>query len=121
MHFSVKLNKSRGYYEINFNVIKKRVGSLHKPLLRIFNQSLQNWIFPDEMKIARVTPLFKKGSDLDLVNYRPICITLFFKSFWETYVQSSLQTVKWKRVTLQDTVWISIKTFNRRAILQLID
>ena len=42
MHFSVKLNKSRGYYEINFNVIKKRVGSLHKPLLRIFNQSLQN-------------------------------------------------------------------------------
>ena len=33
--FSLKLNKSPGYDEINFNVIKKCFGSLHKPLLHI--------------------------------------------------------------------------------------
>ena len=33
---------------------------------------MQNLIFPDELKIARVTPLFKNGSDSDLGNYRPV-------------------------------------------------
>ena len=55
-HKSYKLNKSTGYNEINFNVIKKCFGSFHKLLLHIFNQSLQNGIFPDEMKIGRVAP-----------------------------------------------------------------
>ena len=54
--FSLKLNKSPGYDEVSFNVIKKCFGSLHKPLLHIFNVSLQNGTFPDELKIARVTP-----------------------------------------------------------------
>ena len=35
--FSLKLNKSAGYDEISFNVIKTCFGSLHKPLLYIFN------------------------------------------------------------------------------------
>ena len=38
----------------------------HKPLLHIFNQSLQSGIFPDELKITSVTPSFKKGSDSEL-------------------------------------------------------
>ena len=49
--FSLKLNKSPGYDEVSFNVIKKCFGSLHKPLLHIFNVSLQNGTFPDELKI----------------------------------------------------------------------
>ena len=53
--FSLKLNKSSGYNDINFNVIKKCFESLHKPLLHIFNQSLPNGFFPDEMKITKVT------------------------------------------------------------------
>ena len=61
--FSLKLNKSPGYDEISFNVIKTCFGSLHKPLLHIFNQSLQGGIFPDKLKIARFTPSFKKGSE----------------------------------------------------------
>ena len=64
--FSLKLNKSPGYNEVSFNVVKKCFGSLHKPLLHIFNASLENGTFPDELKIARVTPIFKNGSDSDL-------------------------------------------------------
>ena len=58
---SLKLNKSP---------------SLHKPLLHIFNASLQNGIFPHDLKIARVAPLFKNGSDSDLRNYRPISVSV---------------------------------------------
>ena len=44
--FSLKLNKSPGYDEVSFKVIKKCFRSLHKPLLHIFNVSLQNGTFP---------------------------------------------------------------------------
>ena len=54
---------------ISFNVLKTCFGSLHKPLIHIFNQSLQSGLFPDEPKTVRVTLLFKKGSDLELGNY----------------------------------------------------
>ena len=78
--FSLKHGKVPGYEEISFNVIKC-FGSLHKPLFHIFNKSLENGFFPDELKIARVTPLFKKGSDSGLGNYRPIYYLVFQKFF----------------------------------------
>ena len=86
--FSLKLNKSPDYDEVSFNVIKKFFRSLHKPLLYIFNVSLQNGTFPDELKIAGVAPLFKNGSDSDLGNYRPFSV--FFKNPGKNHVQPSL-------------------------------
>ena len=52
----------------SFNVVKKCFGILHKPLLHIFtyfNLSFQNGIFPDKLKIARVTSLFKGGETMN--------------------------------------------------------
>ena len=57
--FSFKINKSACYDDISFNAVKKCFGVLQKSLLHIFNLSLQTGIFPDKLKIARVTPLFK--------------------------------------------------------------
>ena len=53
------VNESTGYDEVSFNIIKKCFISLHKPLLHIFNASLQNGTFPDEIKISSATLLFK--------------------------------------------------------------
>ena len=72
--FSLKINKSAGYNDISFNDVKKCFGVLHKPLLHIFNLSLQTGIFPDKLKIARVTPLFKGGENYELGNCRPISV-----------------------------------------------
>ena len=57
----MKLNKTPGYDEVSFNVIKKCFERLRKPLLHIFNASLQIGTFSNELKIARVTPLFENG------------------------------------------------------------
>ena len=54
--FSLQANKRPGYDGISFNVVKHCFGSLHKPLLHIFNLSIQKGIFPDELKIAKITP-----------------------------------------------------------------
>ena len=67
--FSLKLNKSPGYDDVSFNAIKKCLESLQKPLLHIFDYKV-----PGELKIARVTPSFKNGSDSDIGNYRQISV-----------------------------------------------
>ena len=58
----------------NGNVIKKYFGSLHKPLLNLCSISLQNEIFPDELKIARVTLLFNNRNNSGLGDYIPISL-----------------------------------------------
>ena len=40
----------------------------------ILNISLAKGIFPGKLKIARVTPIFKKGNNTLVTNYRPISI-----------------------------------------------
>ena len=47
-------------------VLKNCFGALHKPLLHVFNLSIVKGTFPDDLKIARVTPIFKGGYEKDL-------------------------------------------------------
>ena len=42
--------------------------------VHIFNLSFSTGIFPSEMKIAKVIPLFKNGNKSDFSNYRPISL-----------------------------------------------
>ena len=55
--FSLQTNKSPGH-----DIIKSCFRSLSKPLLHIFALSLEEGIFPDDLKIAKVTTIFKAGS-----------------------------------------------------------
>ena len=88
--FSLKINKSACYDNISFNVVKKCFGVLHKPLLHIFNLSLQTGIFPDKLKIARITPLFKGGENYELGNYRPISVLPYFSKILEKIMYNRL-------------------------------
>ena len=62
--FSLKPNKTSGYDNINVNVVKKIYEELKAPLMRIFNLSLSTGIFPDKLKIAKVSPIFKKAKKI---------------------------------------------------------
>ena len=63
---------------------------MHKPLLHVFNLSLQTGIFPDKLKIARVTPLFKGGENYELENYRPISVLPCFSEILEKIMYNHL-------------------------------
>ena len=41
-------------------------------LTDIINDSIKNGVFPDELKLAEVIPLFKKDDPFDKSNYRPV-------------------------------------------------
>ena len=68
--FSLKMNKSTGADEICFNVVRSCFGELSDILRYVFDLSLQTGIFPDSLKIAKVT-LYSK-----LVTLRKLVITV---------------------------------------------
>ena len=53
---------------------------MNYPLKYLFGKSIEKGVFPDALKIARVTSLFKGGDPTDISNYRPISVhPCFFK------------------------------------------
>ena len=73
-----KNNTSPGSDGIEVCVLKGIIDHVCEPLSAIFNKCLDAGIFPDKLKIARVIPVFKKGSTEILSNYRPISVCLYF-------------------------------------------
>ena len=65
---------SSGIDNLSIKHIKVIKYELAKPLTLITNQVLSSGIFPDKLKIAKVIPIFKKGDDTDVNNYRPISL-----------------------------------------------
>ena len=88
--FSLKINKSPGFDNISFNVIKHCFDDLLKPLKHISSLSLTCGIFPDQLKIANIAPFFKTG-EKDLVkDYRPISILPCFSKVLERIMYNRL-------------------------------
>ena len=72
--FSLKINKSSSVDDVIFNIIKKCFGVLCEPLIYLFQLSLENGAFPDDLKIAKVTSIYKAGDNEDISNYRVISV-----------------------------------------------
>jgi hypothetical protein len=45
-----------------------------KPLNLIFNESINQGVFPDLLKVAKIRPVYKKGNKQEVSNYRPISV-----------------------------------------------
>ncbi|KAJ7416727.1 hypothetical protein WISP_69171 [Willisornis vidua] len=56
--------------------MRKLVGELAKPLSIIYHQSWLTREVANDWKLANVTSIHKKGQKEDLVNYRPVTLTL---------------------------------------------
>ena len=77
---SVKHNKGTGHGDTESNVIIKVHDEISYPLFIIFHSSFNEGIFPEELKVAKVSPLFKVGNIEEIGNYRPIsALSIFYK------------------------------------------
>ena len=65
---------SCGLDGISSKLIKIIEPAIIKPLTLLINQVLNTGIFPDELKIAKVIPIFKKDDPTLFKNYRPISL-----------------------------------------------
>ena len=59
-------------------------------MLRILNISLEEGVFPDEMKIARVLPLYKRDDPMIANHYRPVSILPVFSKLFEQTMYTRL-------------------------------
>ena len=72
------------------SIIKRSIGSISSPLTHIINLSITHWIVPDELKIARVVPIFKSGDKALFSNYRPISVIPCFSKFLERIIYNRI-------------------------------
>ena len=69
-------NKSPGHDGLKPDVVKKVAKEIAYPLMLIFNVSLSTGIVPDELKMAKVVPIYKKNNPELFGNYRPVSVLL---------------------------------------------
>jgi hypothetical protein len=65
---------------------------ISKPLEIVFNASFATGIVPSKSKIARVIPVFKKGLQINVINYRPISLLSVFNKLLEKLMYKRLSS-----------------------------
>ena len=50
----------------------------------------ENGYFPDDLKLAEVSSIFKKNDDLDKENYRPVSVLLNVSKVFERIIYSQI-------------------------------
>ena len=83
---------SYGHDDISTKLLKYISNEICKPLTLVVNQCLQTGIFPDNMKLAKVIPIYKKGYSFNMSNYRPISILHSISKIIERIVFNQLNT-----------------------------
>ena len=83
-------NSAAGWDSFSTFVAKQCVDGYISPLTYIINRAIIQGIFPSELKIARVIPIFKSGDKQNVSNYRPISILTFFAKVFEKILYSNI-------------------------------
>ncbi|XP_065671724.1 uncharacterized protein LOC136089600 [Hydra vulgaris] len=79
----LKSNKAVGPDDVNGNVIINCFDVLKDILFQIFKCSINQGVFPDDLKIAKIIPIFKEGEKTNVKHYRPISILSVFSKILE--------------------------------------
>lgn len=72
--------------DIQTNVIKNNKKELAPYISSIINTSFNTAEVPDQMKVSKVVPIYKKGNIEDMNSFRPISISSIFSKIIETHV-----------------------------------
>ena len=78
---SLKRSKAAGFNDLSRNIVIDAYESLKNILFHVFKVLIQQETFPDSLKIAIVTPIFKSDDKDNISNYRPISILPDFQKF----------------------------------------
>lgn len=83
-------DSSAGYDNIPPKLVKMSYNCLIEPLVHICNLSFIQGSVPNELKVAKVIPLFKKDDCMLLTNYRPVSILPVFSKILEKLMYNRL-------------------------------
>ena len=84
-------SKAIGLDNLGGRFLKDGATELSGPITELVNLSITQSTFPDQCKIAKLKPLYKKGSALEPKNYRPISLLPIISKIFEKIIHN--QTV----------------------------
>lgn len=87
---SLKGSKSRDYYGLSISLLKRNINHIVRPLTRMVNRCIEEGVFPDCLKVAKVIPIHKKGDKNDKKNYRPISLLPIFSKVFEKIIHNQV-------------------------------
>ena len=115
-------NSSAGWDELPTFVANKCVDGFIEPLTYLINSSIKEGVFPNELKLARVVPIFKAGDKTKLTNYRPISVLSFFSKVFERIMYNHLlDFIDKNHVIYQHQYGFRRKHSTQQAIITLVD
>ena len=83
-------SKSQGHDRISTSLLKQIIHFIVAPLVHIFNLSISLGKCPNLLKVAKVTPVYKKDDPREISNYRPISILSSISKILEKIVYNRL-------------------------------
>ena len=84
------IKKATGVDTISAKVLKAGAPVLNSHITSLVNSSITSGVFPDQLKLAQVIPLFKKLDPLDVKNYRPVSILPIISKVFEKVLSEQL-------------------------------
>ncbi len=107
----MKINphKASGIDKISARLLRIAAPVIAPSITRIINMSLSTGKFPSRWKTAMVTPLYKKGTECDPSDYRPISVLPILSKVIERHFHDSLYICfpQRKQPYLHQTIWFS--------------
>ena len=86
----LKSGRSVGIDEISSVVVMAIILEISMPLNTIMNLSLNSGQFPNQLKIAKIIPIYKSSDKKEVSNYRPISVLPFFSKIFEKVMYNRL-------------------------------
>ena len=86
----IGLKKATGLDNLSPKILRMTSDVLAKPITNIVNCMVKTSVFPDVLKIARVTPVHKKNDTLTIENYRPVSILPAISKVFERTIGEQL-------------------------------
>ena len=88
--------------DIPIHVVKKVSHTISPKLAEYFNVLMMNGIFPDVLKVGKITPIYKKDNSELIENYRPVSTLPIFGKIFEKVIYSRLYSFFTSQSSLND-------------------
>ena len=86
----INIRKATGYDNIPAKLLRLAQNELTHPIANLINNTVAMNTFPDQLKCAELSPLFKKEDNFNKTNFRPVSILTGISKLYESVVNDQL-------------------------------
>ena len=119
---SLKNTNSTGHDDLSTKFIKLSAPLLAPILEKLFNLSINSGVYPSNLKIAKVIPIFKKGNSTSVNNYRPISILSPINKIFEKILHAkSIKYIDKSKILCKYKFGFRKNHSTEQALIELVD